>query len=167
PHPHPQSPTMSDPSSATRTPAIREYEVYALAGYSVFVYDGGIIDGNPVFMHGAALLKDTTRTPCVHRFLGRVTRVLDYQEDWVVVEITRNLPRQRVAMAVRYRKLGGWYGNWIRMVRRIRRVFGLLSPNSYHVALPSYFLQPFSYDVRLRTQPSHTTISSFDSVSPK
>lgn len=58
---------MSSQNSVAHTPAIREYEVFAFESYSVFVYDGGIIDGPPVIMHSAVLLKDSTRARCLSR----------------------------------------------------------------------------------------------------
>ncbi|KAI0354343.1 hypothetical protein OH77DRAFT_1457005 [Trametes cingulata] len=160
---------MNTTNTSRSTTAIttRTYNVFAMAGYTIFLYDGGSDDHN-IHLRSHVILREATTARSIRDFHGEVIRPILFQQDWILLEVRGvEEPEKRVCLAARYRKLGGIAGYLVRAARLVLRTCCLLSPNDVRPPLPPSYLRPFCYKLQLRRVVTEDTISSFAAVSQK
>lgn len=140
------------------------YYVFAMEGYTTLVYDGGR-DDHHVYLHSHIRLFNPFPATRPIGFTGYVDRIVQYQQDFVVLAIIpQHLPHCVVQMTVRYQKLGGLHGYFALAMSKVLDIMGHLAPNSTHtipVATAMYPLDPAlrgEHLVRMPTSPSGARI---------
>ncbi|KAJ3017604.1 hypothetical protein NUW54_g548 [Trametes sanguinea] len=138
-------------SPITSTPVAEPhalFPLYARPGYTIFEYEHS--PSRPPIVPGAVIyVCSMFRQKSLIVQKVRLGGVIMWQEDRAVFEVRRlSEPPMWFGMSIRYEVLGGWYGGYIRMLHRIRKVLGYLTPNGSRCFIPDHWRPPFHPDLR-------------------